>query len=301
MIARSAIASLAIGAAILTGMPAPAQEKLNVLASFSILGDFVGQVGGERVSVTTLVGPNSDAHVYSPAPADARKVAAAKVVIVNGLGFEGWMDRLVKASGTRAVSVVATRGIAPRKQTPERGHGHEHADPHAWQSVTNAKIYVANIRAALIVADPGGKAEYESNASAYLERLDALDKEIRTAIAGIPAERRRIITSHDAFGYFQDAYGVAFIAPIGVSTESEASARDIGRIITQIRQQKIPALFLENVTDPRLIKQIAAESGARIGGKLYSDALTDAKGDAPSYIEMMRHNLRQLSAALAGS
>jgi zinc/manganese transport system substrate-binding protein len=295
---RRHIVTLAAAIAILSAsVPAPAQEKLRVLATFSILGDLVRNVGGDRVEVTTLVGPNSDAHVYSPAPADAKKVAAAQVVITNGFGFEGWMARLVRASGSKASPAVATKGIKARKQAAH-GHGHDDTDPHAWQSVANAKIYVANIRAALIAADPAGKAAYEANAAAYLEKLDALDKEVREAVAAIPQDRRRIITSHDAFGYFQAAYGIEFIAPQGVSTESEASARDVGRIITQIKRQRIPAVFLENVTDPRLIQRIAAESGAKVGGQLYSDALTDDKGAAPTYIDLIRHNVRQLVSAL---
>jgi zinc/manganese transport system substrate-binding protein len=297
---RRHIVTLAAAIAILSAsVPAPAQEKLRVLATFSILGDLVRNVGGDRVEVTTLVGPNSDAHVYSPAPADAKKVAAAQVVITNGFGFEGWMARLVRASGSKASPAVATKGIKARKQAAH-GHGHDDTDPHAWQSVANAKIYVANIRAALIAADPAGKAAYEANAAAYLEKLDALDKEVREAVAAIPQDRRRIITSHDAFGYFQAAYGIEFIAPQGVSTESEASARDVGRIITQIKRQRIPAVFLENVTDPRLIQRIAAESGAKVGGQLYSDALTDDKGAAPTYIDLIRHNVRQLVSALTG-
>ena len=299
---RHAIAFAAALAVLSLCAPTQAQDKLRVLATFSILGDFVKSVGGDRVEVSTLVGPNSDAHVYSPAPADAKKVAAAKVVITNGLGFEGWMARLVRASGSKAVPVVATKGIKPRKQAAHgHSHGHDDTDPHAWQSVANAKVYVANILAALVAADPAGKATYEANAKAYLEKLDALDKEVREAVAKIPEERRRIITSHDAFGYFQAAYGIEFIAPQGVSTESEASARDVGRIITQIKRQKIPAVFLENVTDPRLIQRIAAESGAKVGGQLYSDALTDEKGGAPTYIDMMRHNIRQLVSALGTS
>jgi zinc/manganese transport system substrate-binding protein len=227
---------------------------------------------------------------------DAKKVADARVVITNGLGFEGWLSRLVRASGTKATVVVATKGIAVRKAATDHGHGD--ADPHAWQSAQNAKVYVANIRDALIAADPAGKADYEANAAAYLGRLDALDRELKAAVAAIAPDRRRIISTHDAFGYFQQAYGIDFIAPQGVSTESEASARDVARIITQIRRQKIPAVFLENVSDPRLMEQIAKESGARIGGKLYSDALTDEKGDAPNYIAMMRHNIKQITAAL---
>jgi zinc/manganese transport system substrate-binding protein len=296
---RHAIAFAASLAVLLVAPPAVAQDKLKVLATFSILGDLVKNVGGDRVEVATLVGPNSDAHVYSPAPADAKKVAEARVVITNGLGFEGWMARLVKASGTKAAPVVASKGVKPRRQADAQGHSHGNVDAHAWQSVANVKIYVANIRDALTAADAGGKATYEANATAYLARLDALDREVREAVAAIPRDRRRIITSHDAFGYFQNAYGISFIAPQGVSTESEASARDVARIIMQVKKQKIPAVFLENVTDPRLIERIAKESGAKIGGKLYSDALTDAKGDAPTYIDMMRHNVKQLASALS--
>lgn len=291
--ARFASALLAL---LLWHAPAAAQEKLKVVATFSILADFVKNVGGERVAVSALVGPNGDAHVYQPTPGDAKTLAAAQVVITNGLGFEGWINRLVKASGTKAPMIVATRGIKPRKA--EDDHGHGDADPHAWQSVANAKRYVENIRDALVAADPAARDVYEANAAAYAAKLDALDAEVKAAIEKIPADRRRIITTHDAFGYFAAAYGVTFIAPQGVSTEAEVSARDVARIITQIRKQKIPAVFLENVTDKRLLERIGAESGARIGGTLYSDALTDEKGAAPTYLDMMRHNVKQLAAAL---
>jgi zinc/manganese transport system substrate-binding protein len=293
MLRRSAFVALVL---LLWHAPAVAQEKLKVVATFSILADFVKNVGGDRVVVSALVGPNSDAHVYQPSPGDAKTLADARVVVTNGLGFEGWINRLVKASGTKASIAVATRGIKPRKA--EDDHGHGDADPHAWQSAVNAKVYVANIRDALVAADPAGKDAYEANARDYSAKLDALDAEVKTAIEKIPADRRRIITTHDAFGYFAAAYGVTFIAPQGVSTEAEVSAKDVARIITQIRKQKIPAVFLENVTDRRLLERIGAESGARIGGTLYSDALTDEKGVAPSYLDMMRHNVKQLAAAL---
>jgi zinc/manganese transport system substrate-binding protein len=276
--------------------PAAAQEKLNVVATFSILADLVKNVGGDRVAVTALVGPNGDAHVYQPSPGDAKTLADARLVFANGLGFEGWINRLVKASGTKAPTIVVTKGVKLRKAEDDHGD----ADPHAWQSVANAKIYVANIRDALSLADPAGKGGYEANAASYLGRLDALETEVKAAIEKIPSDRRRIITTHDAFGYFAAAYGVTFIAPQGVSTEAEVSAKDVARIITQIRKQKIPAVFLENVTDERLLRRLGAESGARIGGTLYSDALTDEKGMAPTYLDMMRHNVKQLAAALAG-
>ncbi len=223
-------------ALIAVACPARAQQSLKVVASFSILGDFVRNVGGERVSVTTLVGPDGDAHVYTPAPADAKKIADARVVVINGLGMEGWLPRLVQSSGSKAVIAAATAGIAPLKIN-------RNADPHAWQSVLNAKIYVANIRDALAAADPTGAEAYRANAERYLAKLDALDREVRDAIAQIPTERRKVISTHDAFGYFAAAYGIEFVAPLGVSTESEASARDIARIITQIRAQKIPGGF----------------------------------------------------------
>ena len=294
MLRRFAFAALVL--LLAHGAGAAAQEKLKVVATFSILADFVKNVGGDRVAVSALVGPNSDAHVYQPSPGDAKTLADAKVVIANGLGFEGWINRLVKASGTRAPMIVATKGIKPRKAVDDHGHGD--ADPHAWQSAANAKLYVANIRDALAAADPAARDIYQANAAAYSAKLDALDAEVRAAIDKIPADRRRIITTHDAFGYFAAAYGVTFIAPQGVSTEAEVSAKDVARIITQIRKQKIPAVFLENVTDKRLLERIGAESGARIGGTLYSDALTDEKGAAPTYLDMMRHNVKQLAAAL---
>ena len=283
--------------------PAQAQERLTVVATFSILGDFAKNVGGDRVSVTTLVGANSDTHVYTPTPSDAKKITDAKLVIVNGLGLEGWLPRLVKSSGGKAATVIATKGIAPRKIEAGEALSQDHdlgsADPHAWQSVVNAKIYVANIRDALIAADPAGADAYKANATTYLSKLDTLDQEVREAMAKIPPERRSVISTHDAFGYFAAAYGVRFIAPQGVSTESEPSARDIAAIITQIKKQKIPAVFLENVSDPRLMQRIASETGARIGGTLYSDSLTDEKGPAPTYIDMVRHNIKALTSALS--
>lgn len=280
--------------------PAPAQEKLKVVATFSILADLVKNVGGERVALATLVGPNADAHVYSPTPADAKTLAEAGLVVTNGLGFEGWINRLVKASATKAKVAAASKGVKPRRAAGGHGHNHGHADsdPHAWQSVANAKIYVANIRDALSEADPAGRDAYAANAAAYLARLDALEAEVKSAVAKIPEDRRKVITTHDAFGYFGAAYGIAFVAPQGVSTEADVAAKDVARIIGQIRKQKIPAVFLENVSDPRLLKRISEESGVRIGGTLYSDALTGEKGEAPTYIDMIRHNVRELATAL---
>jgi zinc/manganese transport system substrate-binding protein len=272
--------------------PLRAQDRLHVVTSFSILGDLARNVGGDRVSITTLVGPDSDVHVYTPAPADAKKVADAKLLLINGLGLEGWLPRLLQSSGSKAPIILATKGIAPLKLGSD-------ADPHAWQSVANARIYVANIRDALVAAAPADAEVFRANTDAYLAKFDALDREVREAVAKIPQNRRKVISTHDAFGYFAAAYGIEFIAPERVSTESEPSARDIAGIITQIKTSKIPAVFLENISDPRLIQRIAAETGAKIGGTLYSDSLTGENGDAPTYIELVRHNIKTLTSALA--
>uniref|UniRef100_UPI0026082CF1 metal ABC transporter solute-binding protein, Zn/Mn family n=1 Tax=uncultured Bradyrhizobium sp. TaxID=199684 RepID=UPI0026082CF1 len=249
-------------------------------------------VGGDRVDVTALVGPDGDAHVYTPTPADAKKVADARLLVINGLGFEGWMPRLLQASGSKAPVIVATKAIMPRKMG-----GHD--DPHAWQSVANAKIYVVNIRDGLIAVAPDQAAIFKANADAYLAKLEVLDRELHEAVAKIPEARRKVISTHGAFGYFADAYGVTFFSPLSVSTDAEPSARDIAAIIAQIRDAKIPAVFLENITDPRLIQRIAAETGAKVGGTLYSDSLTGEKGPAPTYIDMVRHNIKALTSALA--
>jgi zinc/manganese transport system substrate-binding protein len=297
------LAMLALAGAALS-VPATAADRVKVVATFSIVADFVRNVGGERLEVVTLVGPDGDAHVYSPSPADSRRLADAKLVVANGLNFEGWISRLIKASGTRARIIEAASGVQPLRGEGGghgRGHAHAaHADPHAWQSVENAKRYVRNIRDGLIAVDPAGRPDYEANAAAYLARLDELEHEVRDAVARIPPERRRLISSHDAFGYFEKAYGIDFVAPHGVSTEAEASAKDVARIIRQIRTENIKAVFLENISDPRLIERIAKETGARLGGKLYSDALSAAGGPAATYIDMMRHNIRTISAAAGG-
>ena len=271
--------------------PVRASGALEVVASFSIIGDFVKNVGGDRVNVTTLVGPNGDVHVYAPAPADAKKIADAKLLVINGLGLEGWLPRLLQSSGGKAPITVATNGIAPLRLGSD-------ADPHAWQSVANAKIYVANISDALVAADPGDAEAFRANAARYAAELDALEREVRAAVEQIPPAHRKVISTHDAFGYFAAGYGIDFIAPSGVSTEAEPSARDVAKIISQIKSAKIPAVFLENFGDPRLVSRIAAETGAKVGGTLFSDALTDEKGVCPTYIEMVRHNIKALTSAL---
>jgi zinc/manganese transport system substrate-binding protein len=290
---------LLVGASgLVTATPTLAEDRLPLVATFSILGDFVKNVGGDRVEVTTLVGPNGDVHVYLPTPADARKLSIAKVVFINGLGLEGWMTRLVTASGTKAPIIIATKGVTPRDMKNEQEGGRVVPDPHAWQSIANARIYVANIRDGLMKVDPASASIYDTNVKSYLDELDALEKDVRAAIGKIPVDRRKIITNHGAFGYFGDAYGMEFIAPEGLSTDSEPSASGVAKLITQIRTQKILAVFLENVTDPRLMQRIAQESGVKIGGKLYSDALSEPSGPAGNYIALMRNNVREFDKAL---
>ncbi len=314
MISRRSILSSIFAAgliAVLGPGTARADETIDVVASFSILGDMVRQVGGDRVHVTTLVGPDGDAHVYQPTPADARAVAGTKLLVVNGLGFEGWMDRLTEASGYKGRVVTATAGIVPHQmeeaEAEREKEAEEHVqadqdhggiDPHAWQSLANARIYVRNIADGLSSVDPAGAEIYRSNAVRYLKDIDAVEAQVREAIDSLPVERRKVVTSHDAFGYFSVAYGIEFHAPVGFSTEAEASAGDVARLVRQINKEKIPAVFVENISDRRLLDQIVRETGARIGGTLYSDALSKADGPAGTYLGMMRHNIQTLVAAL---
>jgi zinc/manganese transport system substrate-binding protein len=284
---------------------ARAEKTVKVIASFSILGDMTKNVGGSRVEVTTLVGPNGDAHVYEPTPADARAVASADLVIVNGLGMEGWMDRLIHTAGYKGPEAVATKGIIPREMTSEAeaehkpGAKHEHKlDPHAWQNLVNGQIYVENITQALSSADPAGAHIYQTNAAAYKAKLAELDQWVKTEFGSIPKPKRRMITSHDAFGYLGAAYGITILSPMGVSTESEPSAGGVARLIRQIRQEKITAVFIENVSDPRLVEQVGKESGVTLGGELYSDALSKPNGPAPTYIDMFKNNVPKIVAAM---
>jgi zinc/manganese transport system substrate-binding protein len=279
---------------------AQAAEKVKVLASFSILGDLVREVGGEQVDVDLLVGPNVDMHNFQPSPADSRKFSDAKLVVINGLGLEGWADRLAKAAGYRGARLVASTGVKALAGH-EHGHGeggHGRYDPHAWQDVGNVKIYVTNIRDALIGIDPANKAAYQQNAENYLKQLDALDRDIRVAWADIPKQRRRVITSHEAFDYYGNAYDVAFLGARGMSEDAEPSARDIARLIQQIKKEKIKAFFVENISSDRLLDRIAEETGATVIGTLYSDALSPPGGPATTYIDMMRYNTRAITDAL---
>jgi len=252
----------------------------------------VRNVGGEHVALTTLVGPDSDAHVYEPTPADARTLARADLVVVNGLGFEGWIDRLVKVSGYRGPVVVASEGIAALTVAEDQ------PDPHAWQDLANGRLHVANIVRALAAADPAHAGDYRRRARAYDHELSALDREVKSRLDAFPRHRRKVVTSHDAFRYFGRAYGIDFHAPVGLSTESDPSAGEVAALIRLMRDERIQALFVENMTNPRLVGQLAREAGAVIGGRLYSDSLSGPTGPAPTYVDMFRHNVGEIAKAL---
>lgn len=283
--------AVAGGAALLTLAAHAQTAPLRVVASFSLLADLVREIGGSAVSVHELVGPGADAHVFAPRPIDAQRVAQAELVVVNGLGFEGWLDRLVRASGYKGPVLVATRGVT----LLQRGG---RPDPHAWQSLVAAQRYVENLREALVRLQPAAAAEINARAAAYTQRLVQLDTSIRLRMAHIPAAERRIVTSHDAFGYFGQAYGLQIIAAQGWNTGSEASAADVARLIRQLQAQGVRALFVENISDPRLMQRIAQEAGARLGGTLYSDALSPPGTAADSYLRLMAHNAETILAAL---
>lgn len=272
-------------------------EKIQVTASFSILADMAKAVGGERVVVYSLVGMDSDAHVYQPSPTDVRRVADSRVVVLNGLGFEGWMPRLLDAAGFRGVRVVAGQGIPPRTTGHQEHHHDEGVDPHGWQDLANGRIYVDNILQGLLTADPGHSAAYREAARDYLAKIDALDQRIRQLFAPLPERDKRVITSHDAFGYFGAAYGIQFLPVSGLSTESAPSARTVAALIRLVRREGIRALFLEKAADPRLLEQIRRETGAQLGGSLYADALSN-DGHAGSYLAMMAANADALHRAM---
>lgn len=282
---------IASASVFLVAQSVAAKDDMKIVASFSILGDMVGQVVGDHAQVTTIVGPDADAHVYQPSVADARAVADADVVFVNGLGFETWSDTLIAESDTKASVYVATVGITPVEVEGE-------TDPHAWNALSNGVIYVQNIAAALSEAMPGHAEDFKANATAYIAELEALDAEARAKLAELPADRRTVVTAHDAFGYLADSYGMNFLAPVGIDTEAEPSAQELAALIDQLKAEGAGALFVENITSPALVEQISDETGIAIGGRLFSDALSERGGPATSYLAMFRHNLETLITAL---
>jgi zinc/manganese transport system substrate-binding protein len=305
----------ALPALLLAPRLARAQAAPLVVASFSILGDMVQQLAGDRVRLRTLAGPNVDAHSFSPRPSDAQALREAALVVRNGLGFDTWMDRMIRAAGYRGAVATATQGITPR-QMEGHAHGHDHGgagrrqnhsvaprlvpDPHAWQDLRFGIAYVRNVAAALAAAVPAAAAEIQTREAAYVTRLQSLDARVRADIAAVPEARRKVVTSHDAFGYFGAAYGVTFLAPQGISTEAEPSAADVARLIRQIRAEGVSAVFLENMGNPATLERLAREAGVTVRGRLYADALSEPSGPAPGYEAMFRHNVGLLVPAMRG-
>ncbi|MBV4366078.1 metal ABC transporter substrate-binding protein [Erwinia phyllosphaerae] len=274
--------------ATLCATPLAMAKTLDTVASFTVLADIVKQIGGDRVHVKSLVGPNGDPHSFEPTPQDSEALAKADVVFVSGLGLEGWMDRLISASSYKGEVVVASKGITTRSMEED---GKRITDPHAWNSMKNGETYATNVMNALIAADPQDAALFRQRGAAYLSQLQKQDKWAADSFAAIPAAKRKVLTSHDAFGYFGQRYGVTFMSPVGFSTESEASASDVAELITQLKNEHIHSYFIENQTDPRLVKQIASATGAQPGGELYPEALTEKGGVADTYITAFRHNV----------
>lgn len=294
---RHLVPSFLAAWALSLALPLAAAEQLKVVTSFSILADLTQEIGGDRIELTNLVGPDQDAHVYQPTPADARALLDADLVVVNGLGFEPWLYRLLDSTETSAEVIEATRGVLPIWLEED---GEKVPDPHAWQNLANARIYIANITQALSNAAPAHAAYFAEQEQAYAERLTELLVEARSALEPLEASQRSVVTSHDAFGYLGQAYGLDFVAPQGLSTESEPSAGEVAALIRQIRESGISAVFIENIRDPRLITRVAEESGATVGGTLYSDALA-SDGPASSYLGMYRYNIMTIAAALRTS
>ena len=288
---------LILFAALVTSASVATAAPIEAVASFSILGDMVQVVGGDRVHVTTIVGPNADTHAYEPKPSDAAAVAKAQIFFVNGLGFEGWMDRFVQSTGYKGPLIVTSDGVKSHTMVDD---GETVSVPLAWQSLQNGILYVENITKGLCAVDADGCTTYQTNAKAYEAQIGALDAAVKAQIATVPEAKRKVITTHDAFLYFGGEYGVTFLAPEGISTDAEPSAAGVAKLITQIRAEGVSALFIENMSDGRLIQQIASETGVKMGGELYADALSEPSQPAPTYLDMFKHNISLLIPAMLG-
>ncbi len=298
MLSRTLLLTTAALPALMAYCAPASAAELKAVASFTVLADVVKQVGGNHVTVTSLVKPDGDPHEFEPSPADAKGLKAANVVFVSGLGLEGWMDRLISASGYKGTPVTVSQGIKTREMDED---GKTVTDPHVWNSPVNVKVWVENIETALSAADPADVQDFKANAQAYLKTLDTLDAYAHTKFDSIPEDRRKVLTSHDAFGYFGREYKVTFLSPLGVSTETEASAGDVAKLIEQIKAEHVKTYFFENSNDPRLVKQVAKATGAEPGGELYVESLSKAKGPASTYEKMFRYNVDQIAAAISKS
>ena len=299
--------SALVVACLVMGGPALAADKPIAVATFSIIADLTQRIAGDHAQVLTLVGPDGDAHVFEPGPKESAELAGADLLIANGLGFEPWLERLEDASGFKGKVIVASDGVTllaadeeheAHEAEEEEGHHHEGVDPHAFQDLANAQIYVANIAKGLSESAPDHAADFKANADKLIAEIAALDRQLKADFGALPEEKRRVLTSHDAFHYFGRAYGIEFVSVQGLSTEAEPTAADLVKVVRQARDGHLSAIFLENMSDPRLAETVAQEAGVRVGGELYADALSDSSGPAPDYLSLIRYNAKQLLAAM---
>ncbi|WP_029685715.1 metal ABC transporter substrate-binding protein [Tatumella saanichensis] len=286
---KKTLSAVLLGCVLFT--PAVMAKTVHVVASFTVLADMVRQIGGQYVEVKSLVGPNGDPHTFEPSPQDSVALAKADVVIISGLGLEGWMERLIEASGYKGKVMVASKGVKTRTMEED---GTVITDPHAWNSMANGVIYARNISESLQKADPQDAIAIRKQGDAYIQQLQDLDTQTAAEFAAIPVAKRHVLTSHDAFGYFGERYGVTFMSPIGLNTDEEASASQVAALITQLKTNHIHRYFIENQTDPRLVQQIASAAGATPGGELYPEALSPAGGPATTYVDAFKHNVSEL-------
>lgn len=280
--------------------PSTLNTKLKAVATFSIIGDLVQNVAGDKIELTTLVGADADVHDFEPTPSDLAILAGAQLIFENGVGLESWLDNLYTSSGSQAERVVLSKGIA-LIDAVGKDHAHSDHDPHLWQDPQNTMQMVKAIRDALVKADPANTSIYQQNADAYLAKLAALDQEIVSTVTALPPERRKLVTSHDALGYFAARYGFEIVGSVIASLNTEAgepSAQDIVALVNGIRQQGVKAIFLESQSNPKLVERVAQEAGIAIGPELYTDALGAAGSPGATYIDAMRHNVRAIVDAL---
>jgi zinc/manganese transport system substrate-binding protein len=301
---RLAVLVIFLVAALSASTPGLAGDRIKVAATFSVIGDMVANVAGDRVELATLVGPDGDTELYQPTLADGKVVAEARILFMNGLNddFEPWLEPLLRQAQFTGTKVVVSRGA--KTLTADEEHSvtgrplPAAIDQHAWLDLKNGVIYVRNIADALSAVDVPNAADYRKRAAAYIKELQALDAWARGEMASVPAAKRRMITSHDSLGYLGHAFGITLISIYGWTNRSEPSAAELARLTEQIRQERVHALFLDSITDPRAMQRIAQETGATIGGTLYGDALSKPGGEADSYVKMLRHDISTLKEGL---
>jgi zinc/manganese transport system substrate-binding protein len=272
------------------GLTSAHADKIKAIATISIIGDVLKNVARDSVNLIVLVGANGDAHEYEPIPADSVNIAKADIIFENGLHLEHWLDKLYTASGSKAKRIVVSQGVTPRifENNPQE------TDPHAWQDVTNVIIYTQNVRDALIAIDPANKDKYFANAKDYIEKLQSLDSWVKAELALIPVEKRKLVTNHDALGYFANRYGFKIIGAVIPSATTEAadlSAQQTIQLLEIIKSNGVHAIFSENMANPNLVETLSKEAGVQVGPDLYTDTLDPVGSQGDTYLKMIRYNV----------